>query len=68
MNTRPTSLPQDLAADYVLNQLSDAEMAEVEQRIASEATMRQEVRGLSDAAAAIVFTTRQVTAPALAKP
>jgi anti-sigma-K factor RskA len=67
MNTQPTPLPQELAADYVLNQLSDAEMAEVEQRIATEATMRQEVRGLSDAAAAIAYTTRQATAPALPK-
>ncbi len=55
MNTSTPPLQQDQAADYVLNQLSDAELAAVEASIAKDASMRLAVKELSNAAAAIAL-------------
>ncbi len=65
MKTNIPPLQQDQAADYVLNQLSDTELAAVEASIAKDASMRLAVKELSDAAAAIALTTKQVQAPKL---
>ncbi len=57
---------REQAADYVLNQLDDAELAAIEQGIKTDAMLRLAVQELSDAAAAIAYTSRQVLPPALA--
>ena len=56
---------REQAADYVLNQLADSELAAVERGIKTDAMLRLAVQELSDAAAAIAYTSRQVLPPAL---
>ncbi len=62
---KPTITPpqQEQAADYVLNQLSDAEMAMVESAILADQTMRREVKELTDAAASLTYSTKQSPPP-----
>lgn len=68
----PVNFPlQEQAAEYVLNHLSDSEMAGVERATITNAALRLAVKGFWDAAAAIALTTRQVMPPrnaALRKP
>lgn len=56
------------AADYVLNQLDDSQMASVERDIKTDAKLRLTVKELSDAAAAIAYATKQTIAPVQGNP
>jgi anti-sigma-K factor RskA len=53
----------DQAADYVLNQLDDSELAQIEKALLSDAQFRLKVKELSDASAAIAYTADQALPP-----